>query len=214
MKIEQVSITKIIADEGKVLRRKNNGMIYGNEISLGYSYTDTDVGLPEPHLDTPDDFEEIDKPSEYEGFKIDQVSRLKRISSLVSDERENIDNLGLTSKQSLEVIDWFPEWKDGEPLQAGNKVSYDGKLYEVLQSHISQSGWEPSTTSASLFREVTEDDDKGTIDNPIEYDGNMALESGKYYKQDGVTYLCTRDTGIAVFGALSELVGIYVELAN
>ena len=41
----------------------------------------------------------------------------------------------------------------------------------------------------------------------------MALEKGKYYSQDGVTYLCTRDTGIAVYNKLADLVGIYVVLA-
>ena len=39
----------------------------------------------------------------------------------------------------------------------------------------------------------------------------MALESGKYYSQDNVTYLCNRDTGNPVYHALSELVGLYVE---
>ena len=43
------------------------------------------------------------------------------------------------------------------------------------------------------------------------YNGNMALESGKHYTQSGMTYLCTRDTGIAVYNALSEMVGLYVE---
>lgn len=38
----------------------------------------------------------------------------------------------------------------------------------------------------------------------------MALESGKYYNQGGVTYLCNRDTGNPVYHALSELVGLYV----
>ncbi len=42
--------------------------------------------------------------------------------------------------------------------------------------------------------------------------GDMsALESGKYYSQGGVTYLCTRDTGIAVYQSLADLVGVYVE---
>lgn len=42
--------------------------------------------------------------------------------------------------------------------------------------------------------------------------GDMAaLESGKYYSQGGVTYLCTRDTGIAVYQPLADLVGVYVE---
>ena len=53
----------------------------------------------------------------------------------------------------------------------------------------------------------------GTIENPIAYDGNMILENGKYYIQDGVTYKCNRDTGIAVYHALKDLVGLYVELA-
>lgn len=52
----------------------------------------------------------------------------------------------------------------------------------------------------------------GTADDPIPYEGNMALESGKYYSQDGVVYRCTRDTGNPVFHALSELVGLYVEV--
>ena len=42
----------------------------------------------------------------------------------------------------------------------------------------------------------------------------MELEEGKYYSQDGVTYLCTRDTGIPVYNALKDLVGIYVEAAS
>lgn len=48
-------------------------------------------------------------------------------------------------------------------------------------------------------------------DDPIPYCGNMALESGKYYSQDGKVYKCTRDTGNPVYNALSELVGLYVE---
>lgn len=43
--------------------------------------------------------------------------------------------------------------------------------------------------------------------------GNMELYAGQYYSQSGVTYRCTRATGTAVFHPLSELVGIYVEVA-
>ena len=42
----------------------------------------------------------------------------------------------------------------------------------------------------------------------------MALESGRYYAQDGVTYVCTRGTGNAVFQPLAELEGIYVEVVG
>ena len=39
----------------------------------------------------------------------------------------------------------------------------------------------------------------------------MALASGLYYSQDGVVYLCSRNTVNPVYNPLSELVGIYVE---
>lgn len=50
----------IKADEGKVFRRIADGMIYGNEIALGYTYYIGGVLQDPPHLDTPEDFEEVD----------------------------------------------------------------------------------------------------------------------------------------------------------
>ena len=56
-------MTNIIkADEGKVFRRIADGQIYGKEISFGYSYYINGVKLSEPHLDVPEDFEQIDEP--------------------------------------------------------------------------------------------------------------------------------------------------------
>lgn len=67
--------------------------------------------------------------------------------------------------------------------------------------------------STDMLRvEICETHD-GTIDDPILYSGNMALESGKYYLQEYVIYRCTRDTINPVYNALADLVGIYVENA-
>ena len=52
----------IKAQEGKVFRRKEDGAIYGKEINLGYSYYIGGIKLDTPHLDTSEDFEEIDEP--------------------------------------------------------------------------------------------------------------------------------------------------------
>lgn len=49
----------IIADEGKVFRRIGTNDIFGEEIWLGYSYYISGVLQNPPHLDTPEDFEEI-----------------------------------------------------------------------------------------------------------------------------------------------------------
>ena len=90
-------------------------------------------------------------------------------------------------------------------------MQYGGKLWRCLQAHTSQEGWEPEN-AAALWEEICETHD-GTQYDPIPYSGNMALESGKYYIQDHVIYLCTRDTGNPVYNQLAELVGLYVELA-
>lgn len=54
----------IIADEGKVFRRIEDGMIYGSDIYLGYSYYIGGELLSEPHLDVSQDFEEVDDETE------------------------------------------------------------------------------------------------------------------------------------------------------
>ena len=93
----------------------------------------------------------------------------------------------------------------------GFKVQRGGALYKVLQAHTSQDGWEPEN-APSLWTEICESHG-GTLTDPIPYSGNMALEAGKYYSQNGAVYLCTRDTVNPVYSDLAELVGIYVEAA-
>ena len=225
MIIEQETRTTIKADEGKILVRKSDGQIVGDTIHLGYDYYDAGVALSNPRLMKPEDYEEIDIPEDYEQTPIiNHVRRLKRAQELIKQNTAEINNLNLSPKDSLEVIDWFPEWgvadgfKVGDTVQKGQRFKYNGKLYEVLQEHSILENYYPSINTASLYVEVTPDyneagEEMGTIQNPIAYDGNMILENGKYYIQDGVTYKCNRDTGIAVYHALKDLVGLYVELA-
>jgi hypothetical protein len=50
--------------------------------------------------------------------------------------------------------------------------------------------------------------------DPIPYDGNMILEQNKYYIQNDVLYICTRDTINPVYNPLVELIGLYVEVSE
>lgn len=78
-----------------------------------------------------------------------------------------------------------------------------------MTAHTSQADWVPGTGTESLYVRIDEAHDGSKYD-PIPYSGNMALEKDKYYVQEGIVYLCTRDTGNPVYNALDELVGIYV----
>lgn len=124
--------------------------------------------------------------------------------------RQQINTLAVDDQTALRMTEFYPEWTSGQGYTAAYKVRYGGKLWRCVQAHTAQSGWEPSTATASLWEQICESHD-GTLADPIPYSGNMALENGKYYTQDGVTYLCTRDTGNPVYNALADLVGIYVD---
>lgn len=115
----------------------------------------------------------------------------------------------LGDEDALEIKGIYPEWEVGVDYTTRKKVTDNGTLYRCLQAHTSQADWRPSTTP-SLWTALDETN-AGTIDNPIPYDGNMVLEEGKYYSQNGVIYLCFRDSVNPVYHALSDLVSIYVE---
>ena len=224
MIIEQETRTTIKADEGKILVRKSDGQIVGDTIHLGYDYYDAGVALSNPRLMKPEDYEEIDIPEDYETKPlINHVQRLKRIQELIKQATQEMNTLNLNPVEALEVLDWFPQWgvdegfKAGDTITKGQKFKYDGKLWAVLQDHTILEHYYPSINTASLYVEVTPEynengEELGTLDNPIPYDGNMILENGKYYIQEGTIYKCNRDTGIAVYHALRDLVGLYVEL--
>ena len=124
--------------------------------------------------------------------------------------RAQVNTLEVDDQTALRMMQYYPEWTIGQAYTVGYKVQYKGKLYKVITIHTSQADWTPDV-AVTLFERIDEVHDGSKYD-PIPYEGNMALESGKYYAQNGVTYLCTRDTGNPVYNALSELVGLYVEV--
>ena len=127
--------------------------------------------------------------------------------------RQQINTLTVDDATALRMIAYYPEWTTGTAYKAGDKLVYNGDLYRVLQAHTAQETWLPGTGTESIYTRIDEQHD-GTKYDPIPYNGNMVLVSGKYYSQSGVTYLCNRDTGNPVYNALAELVGIYVEVVN
>ena len=117
----------------------------------------------------------------------------------------------LSDTNALSGIELFPMWGVGVDYASQIRVRHDGKLYKCIQAHTSQIGWEP-TNAPSLWSEVEQPGQGDTPDNPIPYNNNMELFEGKYYSQDGVTYVCIRSTGIPVYNPLSALVGLYVNI--
>ena len=222
MRIEQITISKMVADEGKVFVRKSDGYIMGDTISLGYDYYDAGLPLLAPHAVNIEDFEEIDIPENWnERSVIRPTKALMRATEICAQYTQEINNYNLSPAEALQVQSWYPVlfetegYEEGKPIFTGTRVQYYGKLWECRQDHNIVAQFAPSLATASLWKEVTEEGaDVGTLENPIAYEGNMELEEGRYYSQDGVVYLCTRSTGVPVYNALKDLVGIYVDVVT
>lgn len=218
MRTEQRTVTTIIADEGKLLRRISDGWVAGEQVTLGYNYYEGGVGLAEAKLETPEDYEEFDKPADYEAPAIiDHVKRiqdgqkmLENVTARMNEERENINNLDLTDSQSLQIKDMYPEWKEGIDVVQGERYRVEEDLWRVLTSHRTQANWKPGLETSSLWTRVDEEHD-GSLEDPIEYAPPMEIFADLYYIQYGVKYKCIRDSGMPLSHDLSALVGIYVE---
>lgn len=176
-----------------------------------------------------------DVPNDIRESVCDIVSeRVKRFGEYVLSENESLEILAgrthmrrreaesyrshietavqsLPASDALAVVSLHPAWAEGMELAAGMRVQYADGLYEVLQAHTAQADWSPDVSPA-LFAVVNEVH-TGTADDPIPYDGNMALTEGLYYTQDGGVYKCTRNTVNPVYAPLADLVGHYVEMA-
>ena len=123
-----------------------------------------------------------------------------------------------TDEQALAASALYPIYEDLVARQyraenAGYRFQYDGGLWKTVQPGYTFDGtYAPRQGTESVYTRIDESH-AGTREDPIPYEGNMELMAEKYYSQGGVVYRCTRGTGQAVFHKLSDLVGIYVEVA-
>lgn len=119
----------------------------------------------------------------------------------------------LPDEDALNAVELFPAYETDRAYRQGDRFRCGGKLWKVLQDHTSAEQWKPGETP-SLYAEVAKPGEGETPEDPIAYNGNMALEMGKYYAQNGVVYVCTRDTVNPVYADLADLVGLYVEVVE
>ena len=139
---------------------------------------------------------------------LSDVERAQDLKEVMRDAAQLLpDETALTAKEL------YPSWEElvssGQLIKVNYKFTFGGKLYRTLQAHTFQRNWVPGQGTESLYAQIDETH-TGSETDAIPYTGNMALEQGKYYSQNGVTYLCTRDTGSPVYHNLADLVGLYV----
>lgn len=129
-------------------------------------------------------------------------------------QREAADDQ--TAVRSAAVYDtWDQLVEVGTEAVPGMRFRYGKQLYKVREDaavHTFSREWVPGVDTGALYEPI-DIEHAGTSDDPIPYAQGMELYAGKYYREDGVTYLCTRDSGTPLYHSLTSLVGLYVEVA-
>ena len=202
--IEILPEMRTSVDQSKVILHEEMLLPFSDEDFPRYSFSDTKfIDLLSSDEWT---YPEGEEPVINRDF-----SRILALNILDEEVAKNINTYELTPAEALQVKDRYPEWIAGITVKVGERYLSDDILWECIQGHTTQENWRPGTSTASLWK-VVDEDHAGTIDDPIPYVTPMELFNGKYYRQDGVTYKCTRDSGIPLVQDLSALVGLYVEL--
>lgn len=88
MIIDELNNRHILAEEGKVFRRISDGQLFGNEMYLGYTYYLAGEVLPEPILELPEHYEEINDSADEETVLIDEDTPLEdtKETEIIEDE--------------------------------------------------------------------------------------------------------------------------------
>ena len=99
----------------------------------------------------------------------------------------------LTDEQAETVTTLFPKWKAGVDYALGNRVQDEAKLYQCVQAHTSQEGWEPHSTLA-LWTKVAKD---GEIPDWVQPTGAQdAYNTGDKVRYEGKVYESTIDGNV------------------
>lgn len=127
--------------------------------------------------------------------------------------KQNVNTLKVDDQTALRMMYFYPTFEEaiGQEVEQGFKFTHQGKLYKVIQAKLTiQEHFPPTQGTESLYARIDEEHD-GDLYDPVPYDGNMALEQGKYYIQNGVVYRCHTSTVNPVYQDLKDLVA-FVEV--
>lgn len=165
----------------------------------------------------------------YSKEQLEQIQLEKEIAALVESRRQltldevaaifmrsQLNTVDIPDQTSLRMINYYPTFDEivGTEVKKGFKFTYKDKMYKTEQPTLTiQKEYPPEKGTESLYSRI-DLEHLGTIYDPIPYEGNMELYKDKYYIQNDVLYICTRDSGIALTHVLSDLVGTYVKLVN
>lgn len=109
----------------------------------------------------------------------------------------------MSEEEALEYVNAYPPFEVGVTYKVGDKIQYDGVVYEVIQEHTSQLDWIPKEVPA-LFKVylggTTEDGEQIVHDWIQPTGGHDAYKIGDLVVYDGQVWKSDVDANVWVPG--------------
>lgn len=125
---------------------------------------------------------------------------LKKLGAIL--KQATINSSNNTDEQALAVQSLYPEWAslaEGATLKVGDRVNYEGLLYNVLQEHQKQETWNP-VDAPSLFAQVLIPDST-VIPEWVQPDSTNPYMTGDKVSHNGSTWESLVDNNVWEPGA-------------
>lgn len=96
----------------------------------------------------------------------------------------------LSDDQKQEILSRYEDYKVDKAYQEGDKFTYQGKIYEVIQAHTSQTTWIPSETPALYkeFLKVKIQDEEGNTSEVVAEFRKPTGAHDAYQKGDKISF--------------------------
>lgn len=134
-------------------------------------------------------------------IQIESLSDLEEITSNIQEIdkakeaiKYSINSLDLSNNDTIKYKDYLPDWNDyvGKSLPINFKFKYNNQPYQTIQYiNVVLSDQTPDIVY-SLYVAINEEHE-GTLEDPIPYVQQMAIEKGKYYIQYDVVYIAIQN---------------------
>lgn len=168
------------------------------------SYTDMTI-------DTKPKFEITEK-----GNYLEVAVCIRKLSDDEKRERKIMELINtLSDEDALLFKTMYPSFEDlnGVSVEKDTKFVYNGLLYKTTKALVVEAltGLQlDETGNANGMFKCIDVRHEGTYEDPIEYNKFVTLESGKFYTEMGIEYVCLQTPGKPITENLCDVVDLWV----
>ena len=100
----------------------------------------------------------------------------------------------LSDEAALEAVELFQTWQAGISYVTGERVRYDGTLYQCLQPHTAQDSWNPNDAPSLWARVLIPDPE--VIPEWTQPESTNPYNKGDKVRYDGLVWVSDIDNNV------------------